>query len=79
MQTPFTLFDDKITDDIEAILDAYAADLRTIGESYAAHIRPQSVIDLLETLPEYVRQAAASEGKTRVEASLISLIRALEE
>ena len=71
--TTFEKFDDQVTEQINDMLEQYAVDIDTMGRSYNEHIRPQSVIELLEALAVLVPTAKRAEGPDRVNAAIDAL------
>ena len=71
--TTFEKFDDQVTEQINNMLEQYAVDIHTMGHSYNEHIRPQSVIELLEALNVLVKAATYAEGPDRVNVAIDAL------
>lgn len=46
MNTPFSVFDDEVSERLEAVLSEYAVDLETIAGSYSEHIRPATAHEI---------------------------------
>lgn len=51
--TDFQRLDDKITEEINALIDNLAIDLHNIADSYGVHVRPESARELLDVAAKF--------------------------